>query len=72
MVLVRFTDPVHAEECVRVMRGRWFDGRRIDAHLWDGITSYASNDREAEEKEQEERMDRFGDFLEGIIPESEL
>jgi len=65
VVLVRYTDPVHAENCVRMMRGRWFDGRRIDAHLWDGVTEYGPKDAEAEDKEQAERMDKFGDFLEG-------
>jgi len=66
VVLVRYTDPVHAENCVRMMRGRWFDGRRIDAHLWDGITEYGpSKDAEAEDRAQVERMDKFGDYLEG-------
>jgi HIV Tat-specific factor 1 len=61
VVLVRFTDPVHAEECVRVMRGRWFDGRRIDAQLWDGVTMYGATDHDEKDREEEARMDQFGD-----------
>jgi HIV Tat-specific factor 1 len=66
--LVRFVDPVDAEECVRIMRGRWFDGRKIDAALWDGITQYApavtSDDVEERKQKEQQRLDEFADWIE--------
>jgi len=66
VVLVRFVDPQDAAECVRIMGGRWFGGRRVHAELWDGVTMYGAADEGARRREEEgRRLDAFGDWLEG-------
>ncbi|KAF1580638.1 UNVERIFIED_CONTAM: Poly(U)-binding-splicing factor PUF60, partial [Eudyptes robustus] len=36
-IFVRFADPTQAEACLKVMNGRWFDGRQIEAKSYDQI-----------------------------------
>lgn len=58
---------LHAEECIKLMNGRFFDGREINCHYWDGKTDYRVI-RENREQEQK-RIDEFGNWLEEEIPE---
>jgi hypothetical protein len=32
---------VHLQACLQRMHGRFFDGRRLTAEMWDGLTNYA-------------------------------
>ena len=45
------------------MDGRYFDSRQLKCHFWDGKTDYKQV-RESEDVIQE-RIDKFGDWLEG-------
>ena len=35
-VQVKYKDVVSAEECIRVMNGRFFDCRQLECFYWDG------------------------------------
>lgn len=50
-----------ADKCVSVMNGRFFDGRRLEATLWDGKTKYKIQETE---EELEARMRKWDDYLE--------
>ncbi|GFH25447.1 HIV Tat-specific factor 1, partial [Haematococcus lacustris] len=41
------------------MNGRFFDGRRLVAEMWDGITNYASVKMKESAEEQEARLEAF-------------
>lgn len=40
MVSVKFKTEEGANACLRVMNGRFFAGRQLEAFKWDGITNY--------------------------------
>ena len=40
IVKIRFMSSLAAEECIKVMDGRFFDTRRLKCHYWDGKTDY--------------------------------
>lgn len=74
IIVIRFTTSFAAQECIRLMNGRYFSGRKIKCFFWDGVTNYAMvskhlasvlNDEEEdeEEKEEKDRLDEFGDWL---------
>ena len=62
IVKIRFASALHAEECIKVMNGRFFDGREIKGYYWDGKTDYRIV-RETED-ELSKRIDDFGQWLE--------
>ncbi len=37
---MKFVNPLDAEQCLKVMDGRFFDGRSLKAYYWDGKTDY--------------------------------
>ena len=61
-VKVKFASGLHADECIKVMNGRFFDARKLLAYFWDGTTDY----RIARETNDEinKRIDDFGKWLE--------
>ncbi|KAL4426855.1 hypothetical protein ABPG77_006641 [Micractinium sp. CCAP 211/92] len=63
VVSVKFTALEPADECVRIMNGRFFGGRQIEAAKWDGWTNYNVKVKETEE-EQQARLERFAAELE--------
>lgn len=66
VIVVKFSTAFSAQECIRVMNGRYFGGRQIQCHYWDGVTNYSivsTAAEEEEEKEELQRMDEFGDWL---------
>lgn len=66
VVLLRFKTPSAAALCLEKFDGRFFAGAKIHAEFWDGITQFGAG--ESEEKrlqEEKERMDAFGQWLEG-------
>lgn len=66
VIVVKFSTAFSAQECIRVMNGRYFGGRQIQCHYWDGVTNYSIVSATAEEEEEIEelhRMDEFGDWL---------
>lgn len=40
VVSVRFKAEEAAHACIEKMRGRFFGGRKVEAHMWDGFTNY--------------------------------
>jgi HIV Tat-specific factor 1 len=62
IVKIKFGSALHAEECKKVMNGRFFDAREIRCEYWDGKTDY----RLAKESNEEisKRVDEFGSWLE--------
>jgi len=69
VVIVKFTTSFAAQECIKLMNGRYFGGKKILCFFWDGVTNYSvvvkSDQQEDEEEKQEEhRLDEFGDWLE--------
>ncbi|KAJ5247202.1 hypothetical protein N7468_002185 [Penicillium chermesinum] len=78
VVSVRFADGESAQECVKLMDGRWFGGTRVQAYIKTGREKFRqSGDRrdkdemiakygvEGADETEASRMDRFGDWLEG-------
>ena len=67
VVKIKFETGLSADECIKVMSGRFFDGRQLHAFFWDGKTDYRivreSND------ELNRRIDDFGKWLEEEQPE---
>lgn len=63
VVTVRFKRREGAEKCVETMNGRFYDGRKVEAHLWDGKTNFQEECRESEE-EQQRRLEHFAQELE--------
>ncbi|KAL9055192.1 MAG: hypothetical protein Q9162_003685 [Coniocarpon cinnabarinum] len=69
---VSFNDPRAAQECVKVMNGRRFDGRTVLAGIADGSEKFKKTSGRAAKAEQTEkegetegqRIDEFGDWLE--------
>jgi len=61
IVKIKFASALHAEECIKSMNGRFFDGREIVSYFWDGKTDFRLVKESAEE--QEKRINDFGDWL---------
>lgn len=73
---VKFREREAAAACLRLMQGRYFDGRRIRVSLYDGSFSLKEHKRGGSEDEgqgegEEERLDKFGAWLEKHGEESE-
>lgn len=70
IVIIKFSTSYAAQECIRVMNGRFFAGSQIKSYFWDGVTNYsivpgnALKQMEEEEKLEAKRLDEFGDWLE--------
>jgi len=65
VMIVKFTKPNDASDAVNKFNGKVrSDGRKVEASYWDGVTDYTCKNVEKEEKESEERLDQFGDWLE--------
>lgn len=61
---VKFRERESATACLRLMNGRYFGGRRIAAYLYDGSFSLREQSAHTETEDQE-RLERFGEWLEG-------
>lgn len=53
--------PCEADEVIKLLNGRWFAKKKITAETWDGKTKY---DIEESEAERDERLKKWGEFLE--------
>lgn len=67
---VRFGNAEAASACVRLMNGRWFDERQLEAHIADGSEKFKKAGKrdvslnDDEENQEEGRLDQFGNWLE--------
>lgn len=75
VVIVKFATAFAAQECVRIMDGRYFGGRKLRSTFWDGVTNYSvdpqSSGQQAEDVDAQ-RLEEFGDWLEQeqeVLPE---
>ncbi|KAJ5717012.1 hypothetical protein N7488_002658 [Penicillium malachiteum] len=77
VVSVRFADPAAARQCVQTMDGRFFGGTRVEAYISQGrekfkktnerraaLEDMAEHGLDAEDEEEEERLNQFGNWLE--------
>jgi HIV Tat-specific factor 1 len=65
VVQIKFEEAKAAEECIKLMNGRFFGGRELECFYWDGKTNYRMT-RETLEQ-QNKRIDNFGEWLETNI-----
>lgn len=69
VAVVKFSTSYAAQECIRLMNGRFFGGSKLKCYFWDGVSNFsisAQSEQAAEEEEKAEasRLDEFGDWLE--------
>lgn len=64
VVTIKFRTSFAAQECVALMDGRFFGGRKIRCYYWDQTTDFTVKDLDKEERREEERIEEFGDWLE--------
>lgn len=61
-VAVKFATLEACVKCIQVMNGRWYDGRKISAEFYDGVTDYrykeTQKDRAERDKKWQEWLDR--------------
>ncbi|XP_011664875.1 HIV Tat-specific factor 1 homolog [Strongylocentrotus purpuratus] len=60
VVSVKFKDVENADKCIQSLNGRWFAKRKLEVTHWDGKTDYKI---EETDKEREERLKKWEDFL---------
>jgi HIV Tat-specific factor 1 len=65
IIIVKFSTAFAAQDCIKVMNGRFFGAVKIKSYFWDGSTNYSMSiqQAEAEEKEEESRLDDLGVWL---------
>lgn len=67
---IRFANVSAAEACVRLMNGRWFDQRQLEASIATGKERFKKSGKKAAEEadgqhaEEDKRLDGFGKWLE--------
>ena len=64
VVSIKFKQGEPAQECLKLMKGRFFGGRQLTAELWDGITNYNVKKAQESEEEQAARLARFAAEIE--------
>jgi HIV Tat-specific factor 1 len=68
VIIVKFSTSFAAQECIKLMNGRWYGGRQLKCFFWDGTTDYgavvSSEQLKQKEKEEEARLEEFGDWIE--------
>nr|WJH19523.1 Tat-SF1 [Euglena gracilis] len=60
VISIKFADSLVAQKCVEKMRGRWYNGARVIADLWDYVTDYrhpGNNGRHAVKRLHEDDSD---------------
>ena len=64
VVSIKFKRDDAAQECIKIMNGRFFGGRQLTAELWDGTTNYNVRKPQESEEEQAARLARFAAEIE--------
>lgn len=52
VVKLKFKSALHADECTKMMDGRFFDGRQLKCFFWDGKTDYRKAKESVEDEEK--------------------
>lgn len=58
-VAVKFATMDGCVKCVRVMNGRWYDGRKLEAEFYDGVTDYRYKETEADREERDKQWQQW-------------
>ena len=61
VVMVTFSAPEEADNCVAAVNGRWFAGCQLEATSWDGRTKYQVQETQ---EEMEKRLSSWHSYLE--------
>ncbi|EPX73347.1 U2 snRNP-associated protein Uap2 [Schizosaccharomyces octosporus yFS286] len=66
IVTIRFSNNEEAEVCMRLMQGRYFDGRIVEASIYDGTTRFRKSGKQSfdNDEDEEHRLERFASWLE--------
>lgn len=65
ILTVKFETADQAQACVKIMQSRYFDGRRVEAWIMEPHERFKkSNKFDEDENEEEERVKKFGEWLE--------
>lgn len=65
VITVKFKDTYGAQACVKLMDGRFFAGRRVEAYIADGSEKFKKTKTiEVTEDDEAARLESFGKFLE--------
>jgi HIV Tat-specific factor 1 len=65
VVTVKFERASDAAECVEKMNGRFFGGQKLEAYIDYDETKWRKTKDRGGDEEDEERLERFGEWLEG-------
>lgn len=60
---VKFKSAASAAKCLNAFNGRYFGGQRIAAEVYDGSFKIRETKHTADEPDEEERLENFGDWL---------
>lgn len=58
-VAVKFATMEACVKCVQMMNGRWYDGRRLEAEFYDGVTDYRYKETERDREERDKRWEQW-------------
>lgn len=64
VVTVKFRSADAAAQCLALMAGRFFGGRRLVAELWDGVATWHAAKPKETPEEQAARLEAFARALE--------
>ncbi|KAF8325274.1 uncharacterized protein EI90DRAFT_2186841 [Cantharellus anzutake] len=73
IMTIKFKEPLSAQACVIKMNGRFFDGRRVEASLYEGKSKYKKSssgadhegdDEHGGDEDEKKRLDAFASWLE--------
>ena len=64
IVVVKFATAFAAQQCVEMMDGRFFGGRKLRCFFWDQVTDYTVVDVSKVKRQEQERIESFGAWLE--------
>lgn len=64
VVSIVFKTEEAADACIKLMRGRWFGGRQLEANKWDGVTNHNAKRVQETEEEQMARLEAFSKEIE--------
>jgi HIV Tat-specific factor 1 len=62
---VKFKSELEALAVVKLMHGRWFDGRRVEATLYDGSFALPKKKLLTQTEDEEARLEQFSKYIEG-------
>jgi len=70
VVQIKFERASDAENCIKLVNHRLYNGRRVECFYWDGKTNYKVF--QESEEDQQKRIDEFGKWLSGQIESQKL